>query len=480
MRSSWHEGWLALAVVLALGCGRQAEPLSPSRAVTARATSAVDPTGASLQATRADVESSPRSVEAQDLSSQVMLALDDRTVMGQPLPAEPKEHWNKAVRALAKENPFLIRLMTDRAEAKWLLQVAALERTDIIYLTPAPTDGSLPGDESLRMSPPGEAAIEWLKAELEEIARDGIRSNADAPPPSELDLLTDQLTGLLDENSFESEGKPLPETGSPPEPEVDADPRAAEMNRARRDMERARQRYEQQRAQAAGAMAGSLLFHHGPVEDLKAQIVEEQDGTYHTANRTQAVLGTYGKMVDGNRLLHRLARFEHRGVVRRLDRVRRFVTVDRTGRGSGNDFVTLVGNRQAWQIVDLAAQLSAGRHQEVAFEILGVRLDQNDVIRALNADSDALGYFEYLRDNDETPCLVLETIIFTSYAAASEGNLALGINAKTILTSDGVGARTENRRNSFTKFAAPVIRCYQPYEVKMNARQVVELSYLDP
>ncbi len=157
--------------------------------------------------------------------------------MGQPLPADPKEHWNKAVRGVAKENPFLMRIVTDQAEANWLLQVAALERTDIVYLAPAPTDGSLPDDESLRMSPPGEAAIDWLKAELEEIARDAIRSSADAPPPSELDLLTDQLTELLDKNSFEPVGKPLPETNSPPEPEIDADPRVAEMERARRDME---------------------------------------------------------------------------------------------------------------------------------------------------------------------------------------------------------------------------------------------------
>ena len=192
------------------------------------------------------------------------------------------------------------------------------------------------------------------------------------------------------------------------------------------------------------------------------------------------MLGTYGKMVDGNRLLHRLARFEHRGVVRRLDRVRRFVTVEREGRGAGNDFASLVGNRQAWQIVDLAAQLSAGRQQEVAFEILGMRLDQSDVIKALNADSDALSYFDYLRQQHETPCLVLENIIFTSYAAAVEGNLTLGGKAKTILTSDGLGARTERRRSSFTQFAAPVIRCYQPYEVRLHGRQVVELSYLDP
>ncbi len=73
MHSSWHEGWLALAVVLALGCGRQAEPLSPSRAGTPRAASAAGPTGASLQAIQADAESSPRSVEAQDISSQVTL-----------------------------------------------------------------------------------------------------------------------------------------------------------------------------------------------------------------------------------------------------------------------------------------------------------------------------------------------------------------------------------------------------------------------
>ncbi len=222
------------------------------------------------------------------------------------------------------------------------------------------------------------------------------------------------------------------------------------------------------------------VFRKGPVEDAKAEIVEEQSGIYHTPNRTQAVLGTYGKLVAGNRLLGRLARFEHRGAINQLERVRRFVTVQRQGHGSGKDFLSLVGNRQAWQIVDLGAQASGSRQNEVAFEIVGLRLDQSDAIKALNADADALGYFDYLVKQKEVPCVVLENLVFTSYAAAQAKTLNLAGQAKTALTPDSVGGRLESQRTTFTRFTSPVVRCYQVYQVKLDQNRVVELVSLAP
>jgi hypothetical protein len=478
MGSLWRARKLALALAVAAGCGRQSNDAGSDRAEAIAPTPVADSERPARSGPSVDAETSESRVKP------VALALDDRTIIGQPLTTEPKQRWYKAVRALANQQPSLVRVVTTRAEADWLLQVAALERTDVVYLAPAQAEGALPDDESLRMSPPGEAAIAWVKEELQHIARDGQSSVAAMSASSEMapdgEATSDRLSSDASANVLtEAVGEADPQSAlSPLDP--DSDPRVAEMERARAELERARQRYEQQRFEAAGAKAGAILFHHGPAEDLKATIVEEQSAIYHTANRTQAVLGTYGKMVEGNRLLHRLARFEHRGIVQQLDRVRRFITVDRQGRATGKDFISLVGTRQAWQIVDLMAEISAGRHQEIAFEIVGMRLDQNDVIKALNTDSDALEYFSYLREQNETPCLVLENVVFASYAAASEGNLALGGKAKTILTSDGLAGRTENQRSSLTRFAASVIRCYQPYEVKLHGRHVVELAYLDP
>jgi hypothetical protein len=477
MGSLWRSGKLALALALAAGCGRQSNDAGSGRA------QAVGPMPVAGSKRAAQSDPSIDAATSESRPKPVVLALDNRTIMGQPLTAEAKERWNKAVLVLAKEQP-LVRVVTDRAAADWLLQVAALERTDVVYLAPAQADGEFPDDELLRMSPPGEAAIAWVKEELQHIARDQhptviTKSAASEMAPDGEDTtdqpFSDTAANVLTEALGEAGSQSAP---APPEP--GSDPRVVEMERARAEMERARQHYDQHRFEAAGAKAGAMLFHHGPAEDLKATIVEEQSATYHTANRTQAVLGTYGKMVEGNRLLHRLARFEHRGIVQRLDRVRRFITVDRQGRATGRDFISLVGTRQAWQIVDLAAEISAGRHQEIAFEIIGLRLDQNDVIKALDADSDALEYFGYLREQNETPCLVLENVVFASYAAASEGDLALGGKAKAILTSDGLAGRTENQRSSLTRFAAPVIRCYQPYEVKLRGRQVAELTYIEP
>jgi hypothetical protein len=222
------------------------------------------------------------------------------------------------------------------------------------------------------------------------------------------------------------------------------------------------------------------VFRKGPAEDLKADIVEEQSGVYHTANRTQAVLGTYGKLVDGNRLMGRLPKFEHRGLVGQLEQVRRFATVQRQGHSAGKDFLSLAGARQAWQFVNLGGRVAGSRENEVSYEILGVRLDQNDVIKALNADSDALTYFDYLASQQQSPCVVLENVVFTNYASSQGTTLELAGTAENSLTPDRASADFQNQRTASTEFRSPVIRCYQMYAVKMHQGKVMELTALDP
>jgi hypothetical protein len=222
------------------------------------------------------------------------------------------------------------------------------------------------------------------------------------------------------------------------------------------------------------------VFRKGPAEDLKAVIVEEANAVYHTPNSTQAIIGTYGKAIAGNRMMGRLPKFEQRGVVQQLDSVRRFETIHRRGQGSGKDFLSLFGGRQAWQVLDLGAKISGGQEREMSFEIVGTRLEQSDLISALNADSEALNYFDYLRQKNERPCVVLENLTLTNYSASQTTNVGLGVNAESIVSSDSVQAEMQNERSSSTQLAAPVIRCYQMYEVQVNQNRVVELTAVDP
>jgi hypothetical protein len=222
------------------------------------------------------------------------------------------------------------------------------------------------------------------------------------------------------------------------------------------------------------------IFRKGPAEDLKADIVEELNSVYHTPNSTQAAIGTYGKAIKGNRLLGKLPRFEERGVVQQLDRVRRMETVHRQGHGSGKDFLSLFGSRRAWQVLNIGAEVSGGREQEVSFEILGVRLEQSDVIDALNSDRDALNYFDYLQKQGEPPCVVLENVWLTNYSETQKTNLGVGVQAETVIRSDSVNTRIQNERSASSAMAAPVVRCYQMYEAKLNQGRVVELVNVDP
>ncbi len=343
----------------------------------------------------------------------VAIALADRTMADQPLSETLQKTWQRKLAEVAR-NPKV--KLTDVASAEWLVQVAALEESDIIYLVPVSAAGSASDDGPLRMSPAGYSAAAWLADELARLAE---------PLPA------------------------IPDDGQ-----------------------------NQKLAVADRAILG--MFRKGSAEDLKAEIVLEQSALYHTPNRTQAVLGSYGKVVEGNKLVGRLPRFEHRGLVRDLNRVRRFTTVHREGQTSGQDFVSLVGSRQAWQVVDLSGQVSASRQNNVTFEIVGVRLDQNDVLKAINTDPDALAYFDYLAKNNESPCLVLENLVLASYAASQGTNLQLGAGAKTTLTADAAAGRLNTQRTAFTRFASPVVRCYQMYAVKLNQNRAVELVAIEP
>ena len=525
------------------------------------------------------------------------VAFDERTVMGQPLPKASAEHWRTQLCSLGDDQNSLIKVVVNPAEADWLVQVAALERTGILYVTPSQRGLEQIVDESLIMLPPGQPAMASLKAQLESIARaynlvefveqdsknrDGqieleveLRRLADREdqigkefgPESELIqtegtsvgfrvtnpnpfpvwvtlLFVDTRhhiyaifprvggpTGRLEPSgrhgdaciavrgTVNAAGKDLerlivlgvkeqPQSKSAPDFRYLAQPAPPAARGAQSGLQqlmtaavfgrseiRSNNKDEAQQpveehvfrvvdwpaATKQHASRGALgFFREGSAEDLKAEIVNEQSGVYHTPNRTQAVLGTYGKLVNGNKFLGRLHRFEHRGLIQWIDRVRRFTTLQRRGRNAGQDFLSFVGNRLAWQVVDLAGKVSGGGHQEVEFELIGTRLDQSDVIRALNADTEALRYFNYLRENGEVPCVVLENIVMANYAASRGSHLNLQGNASMALTSEGVGGQLDRQRESSTQVLSPLIRCYQMYEVKQHQNQVVELLARSP
>ena len=614
-RCAWIAHFWGLLVVLSSGCNEQpaSEPTArvqrssalPAAAIAAPETAEFrDSTKGTSQGAIASASSAralsgtpglrqPARGHHVSRDGRLFIALDDHTVMGQPLPRDVEEHWRTEIHSLGDGYSSLIKVVTDPAKADWLVQVAAVERTDIVYVTPSRRDSEQIDDERLIMLPPGQPARASLKAQLESIARAAnliefaeqddknregrlkleveLRRIADASDPigeklGPASILHEgtsigfqvknpnpfpvwvtvlfvdshhrihalfprpsESTGRLEASgrsgdaclavrgTIDAAGKGLErlivlaveekaESASPdftfltqPAPAAVRSEQSSlqQLMTAAvfRDGERSlnekaefEQPVEKHAFHITGwptathreATRGALgFFREGSAEDLKAEIIKEQNGDYHTANRTQAVLGTYGKLVKGNKVLGRLHRFEHRGLIQHLDRVPRFATVHRRGRDTGKDFLSFLGNRHAWQVVDLAGKVSGGRHQEVEFEVIGTRLDQNEAIRALNADAEALRYFAYLRENGEIPCVVLENIVMANYAASTGAQLNLQGSA-TAITSEGVGAQVDRQRESSMQLMSPVIRCYQMCEVKQRQNQVVELTNQAP
>jgi hypothetical protein len=99
------------------------------------------------------------------------VALDERTVTGQTLPKAVGDRWRTELASLSEDQDSLIEVVADPARADWLVQVAAIERADVLYLAPSATASQQADDESLIMLPPGQPAMAALKAQLENIAR---------------------------------------------------------------------------------------------------------------------------------------------------------------------------------------------------------------------------------------------------------------------------------------------------------------------
>lgn len=584
---------------------------------------------------------------------QLNVAIDSRTATGQRLPEQALEYARRELSALDGGPGSLIKVVNDTTEADWLIQVAALERMDIVYLSPSDRFG-LPGDdEALRMSPPDQPQVAWLRSELESIARAcnlveiahqdakracsqvkvdvqlrrlaDTRDRAGTPVALESDLTLTEgefigiqvtnpnpfalyVTVLFVNSRYETKAlfprmsgqaghrleaagrmrdtfmpvrgavnaqtqglermiviavKEQPQseppdftflaTGSTPLTRAAKSPleqllSCAVLRDAKRDLDsfneteqpiedhtfrvlawhtvRKKDRPaapappvppapelqvqqappfqpkfqpaptaslpQQPSSMPAPASVNPLaivpevtrgflgIVREGPVEDLKAEIVRESSGKYHTLNRTQALLGTYGKRIEGNRLLGRLDRYEQRGMTQGIERVRRFTTVQRKGTGAGKDFVSFLGGRQAWQVAELTGKVSGGRQDEVAYEVVGTRLDQNDLIAALNSDADAMNYFDYLLKQKQSPCVVLENVLLTSYSATHSHKLNLDGKLKTGVTTDLAEAGVNGERESFTQLTAPIVRCYQMYSIRTNQGKIVELVAMDP
>jgi hypothetical protein len=526
------------------------------------------------------------------------VAAIETTVAGAPAPDEALARWKADLATLAaeKDSPFIV--VETRARADWIVQIAAPERTDLIYLSPAAStaDADADDDRAMRMSPiERSAATAWLRTELAAVAHatnlcrlvqrcaDGVdermkievelRRLADRndrvgePMESTTDLVLydSEMIGLSvrnpnpfpvrittmlvdargdvqvvfprdhaanrlgaagDDDSMmpvrvamkadatgmeryivlATKDADKPESAASDlrfmaEPKgIDKMPNASPIQRRIADVLAGRLAPLQLAGEVAVGVArwraggrSALveaendperavfgLFRKGPAENLKAEIVEEQSGAYHTTNRTQAILGSYGKMVKGNKLLGRLARYEHRGLIERVGQARHFATVQRRGAGTKSDFLSFLGSRQAWQVAELVAGFDGSREETMEFELAGLRLDQNDVIRLINADRQALDYFGYLNEKSETPCVVLENVLLLEYAKSSQSQLEIEGRAKNAFTPDGFAGQGESRRNSFTRFTAPVIRCYQTYEAILHNGRVMELANIRP
>lgn len=212
----------------------------------------------------------------------------------------------------------------------------------------------------------------------------------------------------------------------------------------------------------------------GPAEDLKAKIVVEQSTRYHTADRTRAVLGTFGRLVQGNKFLRRPDRFDPYGTVLENGPIRRWQTpLSKSGKTTLSGLLSFTAKSEQWR---LSGSATAGASSVVTYAMAGESLRKDDVIASLNRNAQALRYFQYLRSEEATPVVVLQNIVMSTCSV--DGSALWGTNGTIQLTgaSEPPAFNATFGHSVNETHDEPIIRGYLMHEVILRDGRVVELT----
>ena len=220
------------------------------------------------------------------------------------------------------------------------------------------------------------------------------------------------------------------------------------------------------------------LFGDGGLGDFSSKHIRVNGTRYWTVNATEGTIASYGKKITDNP--QHFDRMGHiKGVEYSVDdnswKAKYVVNSDALLKLTGDRFLEYAG---------LTADAAAAGRKQIEITFLVVDVPKEQIIRQLNADVEALEYFDGLltrlqryrglglkkafEKEPPTPQVVVGNVIVLSGEFSKAWDLAADGQIRNVVTATGVKLEIKGRMDEAITYLSPVVRCYRMYSVEFK------------
>lgn len=217
------------------------------------------------------------------------------------------------------------------------------------------------------------------------------------------------------------------------------------------------------------------LLGDGGLGDFSSKFIRVNGTRYWTTNATEGTLAAYGKKItDKPQHFDRMGHI--RGVEYSIDdncwQAKYVVNSDALLKLTGNRFLEYAG---------VAPDVAAAGRKQIEITFLVVDLPKEQIIRQLNADAEALEYFDGLlsrlqqhrklglkkafEKEPPTPQVVVGNVVVLSGKFSKAWDLAANAALQDVVTTTGVKLAVAGQKNETVTYLSPVVRCYRMFSV---------------
>jgi hypothetical protein len=217
------------------------------------------------------------------------------------------------------------------------------------------------------------------------------------------------------------------------------------------------------------------LFGDGGLGDFSSKTIRVNGTRYWATNATEGTLASYGKKITDNpQHYDRMGHIE--GVECSVDgnswKARYVVNSDALLKLTGDRFLEYAG---------VTADVAAAGRKQVEITFLVVDVPKAEIIRRLNADVEALEYFDGLlarleqhrnlglkkvfQKEPPTPQVVVGNVMILSGEFSRAWDLSADGGLRNVVASTGVRLEVRGEKNEAITYQSPVVRCYRMYSV---------------
>ena len=219
-------------------------------------------------------------------------------------------------------------------------------------------------------------------------------------------------------------------------------------------------------------------FGDGGLGDFSSKTIRVNGTRYWTTNATEGTLASYGKkIVEKPQHFDRMGHIM--GVESSIDgnswKAKYVVNSDALLKLAGSRFKELAG---------VAADVATTGRKQIEITFLVVDLPKEQIIERLNADVDALEYFDGLltrlrqhRDRGlktafekepPTPQVVIGNVVVLSGEFSKAWGLKAHADLRSIVNANGAKLELTKDKDEVITYLSPVVRCYRMYSVEFK------------